>query len=126
MCNIGHGHIIPIAGAVKPWKHMSRGRIRIRRTVSCPLRNPVWIKVPVVWPHDGSAMTKRTLFHVKLCITRGLVVVLSSGSIHWLGALYMWFLSTSTGTGEQAALLGSRARLSFLARSQRVFLVVTI
>ena len=35
-------------------------------------------------------------------------------------------LSMSPGTGEQAALLASRARLIFLAGSQRVSLVVTI
>lgn len=38
----------------------------------------------------------------------------------------MGFLSTFTGTGEQAALSQSRARLVFLAGSQRIFLVVTI
>lgn len=38
----------------------------------------------------------------------------------------MRFLSIPTGTGEQAALLESRARLVFLAGNQRVFLVVTI
>lgn len=38
----------------------------------------------------------------------------------------MRLLSISTGSGEQAALLQGRARLLFLAGSQRVFLVVTI
>lgn len=37
----------------------------------------------------------------------------------------MRLLSISTGSGEQAALLKNRARLLFLAGSQRVFLVVT-
>lgn len=37
----------------------------------------------------------------------------------------MRFLVIPTGTGEQAALLVSRARLGFSAGSQRAFLVVT-
>ncbi len=38
----------------------------------------------------------------------------------------MMRLSISTGTGEQGALFEGRARLMFLAGSQRAFLVMTI